>query len=236
MMDDLGLIRFTTDDIEFVKDYCTVYESFARALNVLQSEKNGYAGVLLPILTKTKEKLTEKSETSRFCKPLVEKLLTGIDTRFVNDFNNDDLYIAAALHPTWKLDWLDSASKKSEIWDLIREEIRKEQVEGPVPAKRSKPSQPGTGDINWFFPKNETPMTNTSILDAYIAQPAGGEPQDLHNYPILLKLFRKFNCMLPASAAVERLFSHGGDVLCKKRQAMTDANFEKKVLLKVNMM
>ena len=31
-------------------------------------------------------------------------------------------------------------------------------------------------------------------------------------------------------------FSHGGEVLSKKRQAMNDSNFEKKTLLKVNKM
>merc|ERR1712012_874661 len=77
MMDELGLITFSQDDVDFLKDWCNVFEPFARALNVLQSDTHAYVGALLPILSKTKEMLKEKAQNSLFCKPLVEKLILG---------------------------------------------------------------------------------------------------------------------------------------------------------------
>ena len=39
----------------------------------------------------------------------------------------------------------------------------------------------------------------------------------LKTMPIMEKLFRKYNCSLPGSAPVERMFSHGGIILSKRR-------------------
>src|SRR5678815_3803017 len=51
----------------------------------------------------------------------------------------------------------------------------------------------------------------------------------------LLNLFIKYNAPLPSSAAVERIFSIGGDILRAKRSALTDFNFEHLIFLKGNM-
>ena len=51
----------------------------------------------------------------------------------------------------------------------------------------------------------------------------------------LLNLFIKYNTPLPSSAAVERIFSIGGDILRAKRSALTAFNFEHLIFLKGNM-
>lgn len=47
--------------------------------------------------------------------------------------------------------------------------------------------------------------------------------------------FRKYNTPLPSSAAVERLFSFGSDILRPKRSSLTADNFETLVFVKGNM-
>ena len=49
---------------------------------------------------------------------------------------------------------------------------------------------------------------------------------------VMRKLFIKFNTPIPSSAAVERLFSLGKDILRPKRGKMTDEHFEMMLFLK----
>jgi hypothetical protein len=52
---------------------------------------------------------------------------------------------------------------------------------------------------------------------------------------VWIDLFIRYNTPLPSSAAVERLFSSGSDILRPKRSTLTADNFEKLVFLKGNL-
>ena len=51
-------------------------------------------------------------------------------------------------------------------------------------------------------------------------------------YPRVMKVFRKYNCVIPLSASAERLFSVGGGIFTPKRNMLGDGMFEKLLLLK----
>ena len=52
--------------------------------------------------------------------------------------------------------------------------------------------------------------------------------------PTFKKMYIKFNAALPSSASVERLFSAAGHIFRPTRNMLSDENFEKLILLKVN--
>ena len=55
-----------------------------------------------------------------------------------------------------------------------------------------------------------------------------------YNRDAWLQKFKRFNPAISSSAAVERLFAVGFDILRLKRSSMTKENFEKFVLLREN--
>ncbi len=231
LMDALGLPRFNNRDCQFIAEYCQVFGPFAKVLNILQGEKNCYIGVLLPILTRLKNTLQEEATKVEFCGPLAAALVAGIEQRFSKEFEDDKYYVAAALHPRFKVTWIASTEKRAYVWNLIQTTI---EANSSQIIQEHEAVADQQEDLDEFFPlRSEAQSTECSLLDMYKAQPLGNL-SDLKKFPVLERLFRKYNTLLPSSAAVERVFSHGGDIFGKKRFSLSDDHFERKLLLKVN--
>lgn len=55
-----------------------------------------------------------------------------------------------------------------------------------------------------------------------------------NKFPPLKNLFIKYNTPIPSSAPVEQVFSIANAVLTAKRSCLSEDNFEKQLLLKIN--
>ena len=58
--------------------------------------------------------------------------------------------------------------------------------------------------------------------------------QSLKRYPVVMDMFLRYNTVIPSSAAVERLFSAGGQIMIPRRNGLSDGSVEKLLLLRQN--
>ena len=107
-MTKLKLQRSDDTDAAFVKEYGQVMANVPKALHVVQDENHAYLGCLLPTLAITLRRLREtKVKGLRFCEPLVDAVLKGMEKRFRNVFNDLDCQLTAAFHQIFRLTWLE---------------------------------------------------------------------------------------------------------------------------------
>ena len=110
------LLVFKKSDKEVIAEYIEIMAPIAVRLDMLQEEKNAYAGVLLPNFLLLKDKIGEMArevEKFNYAKNLVNYLLKqpkankgkekSFEPRFSSIFDDFDLLMATALHPYFKL-------------------------------------------------------------------------------------------------------------------------------------
>ncbi|XP_065315204.1 uncharacterized protein LOC135924084 [Gordionus sp. m RMFG-2023] len=80
-----------------------VMEPLAISLKILEQEDNMEQEYLTPVLPILIDKLT-KFSCLRYCQPLVDSVLRGIDKRFPSLYEDSNI-LAAMIHPKFKLNW-----------------------------------------------------------------------------------------------------------------------------------
>lgn len=88
-------------------------------------------------------------------------------------------------------------------------------------------------EITGYFPSLRA-RTVLNEVDSYLQSPETNLVNAFQNLPMMKKIFLKYNTGVPASVACERLFSVGKYIFRPKRNRLSDANFEKLLLCRVN--
>lgn len=142
------------------------------------------------------------------------------------------LVIAACLHPYFKLSWLEGDNKSiAEVWLKSIIECLSHQLDSEIEVESNDDNF-----VNNFFclPTNHLANSiSTDQLQLYLNS-NDKELQSLINWPMVREKFIQYNCGMPSSAPVERLFSTGGNTMTVKRHRLSDTTFENLVLLKQN--
>ncbi|XP_046632973.1 uncharacterized protein LOC124312489 isoform X2 [Daphnia pulicaria] len=86
---------------------------------------------------------------------------------------------------------------------------------------------------DFFKSLNPRKALETEELDRFLSDGSAAS-ESILNFPILSRLFLRYNTALPSSASVERLFSVAGSIFKPTRSRLKDKNFEMLLFLKVN--
>lgn len=98
-------LRFTPAEIAFLTEYAKTMSPVAKAVSRLQGEANVQLGWLVPTITLLKSKLHNLHTTSKYCGPLVNALLAGLERRFGEMLAEPELIAAAILVPKFRTRW-----------------------------------------------------------------------------------------------------------------------------------
>ena len=251
--------NFDTEDIKFLKEYVSVMSHVAIPLDQLQGEEQAYLGYLLPVITTSWFNLQEmlKKKELTYCEPLLTAVLAGSKKRFQPMFNDTDCRLAAAFHPRFRLHWLRLVDNSSTLYTRtkrIMEDTLTEQLAmdaeaegGPGLDSSTEEAVEDTGyfsqatvtykEASTVSSRNMHANTSAQIVKTWLAGKSTNK-LDFRAFmgeKALMSLFIQYNTPVPSSAAVERVFSQGKDILREKRSKLTDVNFEELMLLRGNM-
>ncbi|XDV35100.1 hypothetical protein PO909_005128 [Leuciscus waleckii] len=224
----LKIPMFTPVELAFLSEYAKTMSPVAKALDVLQGETNVQMGWLVPTITLLKTKLQHLHISSKFCRPLIDALLAGLEKRFGQMLKDPELIAAAILVPKFKTCWTSDEQIIKLGLDYIKSYLKDLTVENQGESSHSSEEEDFFSAI-----KQTSSQENAKQLETYLGCP-GDTVEILKSFPAVCNLSLRLNTALPASAACERLFSSAGLIFRQKRARIDSKNFENQLLLKLN--
>ena len=110
-----GIQYFRPAEEELVREYVKIMKPKTEALDILQADVKISIGYLLPTLTiliQRLEKLLD-DRTIKHCKSLIRVMISSIKTRFQDCFEDEELILAAILHPQFKSKWISEKDREA---------------------------------------------------------------------------------------------------------------------------
>jgi len=166
-----------------MREYVYVMGPVAFALDLLQRDKNMYAGYLIPTVLSLERKLSacrlgEDGQPLKYCGELVNALLEAIrkPNRFGNYITDQDLSMATCLLPCFKLHWTSDSVQPMELKAALLVQLgalsddvpRSESRPMPVSALQAQESEVANMDVTAeddFFGFNSYRRTSSKPND-----------------------------------------------------------------------
>lgn len=153
---ELKISSFTETDMQFLKEYVSVMEPIATAIEYLQKNNCFYA-TLLPMVYSMKENLLDLQNRGevQLCQVLLVTVVNAVEKHFsyLFDFDNDKCVpavIATCTHPFFKMRWLKGASKTpantNRIIDVLVQAVKKHN-DGNKKARTDPPTSSNDGEF-----------------------------------------------------------------------------------------
>jgi len=259
--DELGIKRLIPTQKRFISEYVQVFKPVCCGLDILQGDRQVSLGYLLPalhVMISDLDKLLKTGDADEIqltmCEPLVHALKKGLQTRFGDVLGDTDAQLAAVVHPKFKLDWVDENDhvERRRLVDLLKNrvisvansaDVSRGDGDGVDHNVASVTAAESECERNFFsqlaarrrqlYVLTDSSLSTSQEVEAYLSD-LGTAVDKLSAYPNIRKLYIQLNTGLPASAAVERLFSLGGRIFTPLRSRMSGAHFEMLMFMRMS--
>lgn len=235
LFEKLHLPKLKVSEWAFIEEYCNVMKPLAFSLDKLQGEKNSFLGYVAPTLLVLRKLLIQSNQLT-YCKPLSLAIVSSLEKRFsflynLNEPKSKSFIIASISHPKFKMDWVPVRYK-----DLCKKVFNDEcnLMSSLVTTNSDSADDSDNMSDKEFYSNvcdqssnNYSPDEEINVQVLKYLNSKKKELQMLNNYPIVKKIFLKYNTTLPSSAPVERLFSGAVQVLTSRRNRLGDITFNK---------
>lgn len=250
------LEKLTPADWRCLQDYTTVLRPVSIALDILQGEKRACQGYIMPTLFGIVANLRNNDVyVSEFGRVMHRCMMKCLERRFGHmlkfDEENNDLILAAVVHPNFKLSWIEKESDKEFAQSLLINKYisfansQKSQLSNDTDENVATVGKQNSKE-NDFFQHLRLNDRRTSMDEAltmeiwkYILQPISDDTviqtNQLKTLPVLESLFRKYNTTLSSSAPVERMFSNAALIFTPQRNRISDEHFELALFVRRNL-
>lgn len=243
LLDDMEIVRLQAVHKTFVSEYVEVMRPLCCGLDVLQGDSVVGLGYLLPTLTVIRTQLSDllnrEENPITICRPLALAVQNGLFKRFEDMFNDTTAQLAAGINPMFKLDWVDDVVQKARLTELLKNRVTaslKKRQPSALPKATCSQTVSSTSFFAGIAVKRQKLAGEESDVaaevDRYLAD-ASNELQSLNMYSHVKKQYITLNTTLPASAAVERLFSLGGRIFLPTRSRLSSEHFEMMMFLRM---
>lgn len=236
--DKLDVPKLHPQESAFLKEYTEVLKPLAVAIDILQGERKCYLGFLIPTLLSLKTKLFEKMPHLLYNAHIVTSISEAIEQRFGSVLASHEAKMATTTLPKFRLSWLSPEKREDMRRTLLQEAISLEPLHSPATLRDDNNSvKSDESEENFFVFNNAKSSSDSTTHDEvrkYLEDSDNNNLTSLKAFPIVKRLFIKYNTTLPSSAPVERLFSHGGNLLTSSRNRMSDDHMEQVLLLRYN--
>lgn len=220
-------------------------EPLAIALDKLQAEKSCFLGYVAPTIISLRLLLIQQTNLI-YCRHLALSIIKSLEKRFYFIFDLENIkgkpYIIASIsHPRFKLSWIPGRyltfcknlflSECNFINSLTNSDSNSvendsagsdEEFYGILTQSKYSLDRSASDNVQLNLNStNEVTVQALSYLDS-----KNKDLDMLNAFPVVKKIFFKYNTTLPSSAPVERLFSSGSQILTPRRNRLQDKTFE----------
>ncbi|XP_039954065.1 uncharacterized protein LOC120770555 isoform X2 [Bactrocera tryoni] len=241
-------------DIEYLEDFCMILKPIADAIEFLQQGNYLYFGYFLPSLVTIKVKL-KKLHESRHIKHLhtvaqnmSDALLCRLRSYFEVTPECNDALIAAVVCPAVKMRFVEALRETApnittdRIMLLFIDYAQEFYIDNEQAEDLREQRPPSVDSFLCFNPDdNEDPPLDNKPCIAIRREFSSYLHDDdktlscLNRYPIVKKVFLKYNTLPATSMLLEKFFRTFLNVINgQKGQHLTDEHLERLVLTKVN--